>query len=143
MSPVFEVWFVNFVQVSLEDGTVKGFDIRNATTETSSESKASFTLHAHEKAVCSVSYNPLAPNVLCCSSLLFSFLLNLSLSTPLLCVASFVLITNFCLSLLFSSYSRLDLLIKWYFIIPLYCASKCYRQGICFVCHWLKISCAG
>ncbi|XP_022134698.1 uncharacterized WD repeat-containing protein C17D11.16 [Momordica charantia] len=54
--------------VSLEDGTVKCFDIRNATTETSSESKASFTLHAHEKAVCSVSYNPLAPNLLATGS---------------------------------------------------------------------------
>ncbi|KAG6587643.1 uncharacterized WD repeat-containing protein C17D11.16 [Cucurbita moschata] len=54
--------------VSLEDGTVKGFDIRNATTETSSESKASFTLHAHEKAVCSVAYNPAAPNLLATGS---------------------------------------------------------------------------
>lgn len=62
------------MQVSLEDGTVKGFDIRNATTETTSESKASFTLHAHEKAVCSVSYNRSAPNVL--AALFFCFLLN-------------------------------------------------------------------
>ncbi|KAL0552321.1 hypothetical protein IC582_011430 [Cucumis melo] len=54
--------------VSLEDGTVKGFDIRNATTETSSETKASFTLHAHEKAVCSVSYSPSAPNLLATGS---------------------------------------------------------------------------
>ncbi|KAA0058057.1 periodic tryptophan protein 1-like protein [Cucumis melo var. makuwa] len=37
---------LNIVQVSLEDGTVKGFHIRNPTTETSSESKASSTLHA-------------------------------------------------------------------------------------------------
>ncbi|XP_038904418.1 uncharacterized protein LOC120090782 isoform X1 [Benincasa hispida] len=42
---------LNIVQVSLEDGRVKGFDIWNATTETSSESKASFTLHAHQKSV--------------------------------------------------------------------------------------------
>ena len=74
-----------FVQVSLEDGTVKGFDIRNATTESSSESKASFTLHAHEKAVCSVSYSPSAPNV-------FAFLFSC------LC-CQLGLITNFCLSL--------------------------------------------
>ncbi|CAK9330003.1 unnamed protein product [Citrullus colocynthis] len=54
--------------VSLEDGTVKDFYIWNATTETSSESKASFTLHAHQKVVCSVSYNPLAPNLLATGS---------------------------------------------------------------------------
>ena len=50
--------------MSLEDGTVKGFDIRAATSDPASEPKPSFTLHAHDKAVCSVSYNPSAPNVL-------------------------------------------------------------------------------
>lgn len=52
-----------FNKVSLEDGTVKGFDIRAATSNPASESKPSFTLHAHDKAVCSVSYNSSAPNV--------------------------------------------------------------------------------
>ncbi|GMP54723.1 hypothetical protein CsSME_00019791 [Camellia sinensis var. sinensis] len=49
--------------VSLEDGTVEGFDIRAAKSDQSSDSKTSFTLHAHNKAACTVSYNPLAPNV--------------------------------------------------------------------------------
>ncbi|KAI8022018.1 putative WD repeat-containing protein C17D11.16 [Camellia lanceoleosa] len=49
--------------VNLEDGTVEGFDIRAAKSDQSSDSKTSFTLHAHDKAVCTVSYNPLAPNV--------------------------------------------------------------------------------
>ncbi|TXG59715.1 hypothetical protein EZV62_014288 [Acer yangbiense] len=40
--------------VSLEDGTVKGFDIRTAKSDPTSESPASFTLHAHDKAVCSL-----------------------------------------------------------------------------------------
>ncbi|KAI8010999.1 putative WD repeat-containing protein C17D11.16 [Camellia lanceoleosa] len=51
------------VMVSLEDGTVEGFDIRAAKSDQSSDSKTSFTLHAHDKVVCTVSYNPLAPNV--------------------------------------------------------------------------------
>ncbi|KAI9160214.1 hypothetical protein LWI28_006238 [Acer negundo] len=54
--------------VSLEDGTVKGFDIRTAKSDPTSESPASFTLHAHDKAVCSVSYNPLASNLLATGS---------------------------------------------------------------------------
>ncbi|CAL5353801.1 unnamed protein product [Camellia sinensis] len=54
--------------VSLEDGTVEGFDIRAAKSDQSSESKPSFTLHAHDKAVCTVSYNPLAPNLLATGS---------------------------------------------------------------------------
>ncbi|KAK4841101.1 hypothetical protein QYF36_025858 [Acer negundo] len=54
--------------VSLEDGTVKGFDIRTAKSDPTSESPASFTLHAHDKAVCSVSFNPLAPNLLATGS---------------------------------------------------------------------------
>lgn len=54
--------------VSLENGTVVGFDIRAATCNQSSKSKPSFTLHAHDKAVCTVSYNPLAPNLLATGS---------------------------------------------------------------------------
>ncbi|PRQ47519.1 putative transcription factor WD40-like family [Rosa chinensis] len=54
--------------VSLEDGTVQGFDIRAATSAPTSESKPSFTLHAHDKAVCGISYNPLAPNLLATGS---------------------------------------------------------------------------
>ncbi|KAG2694320.1 hypothetical protein I3760_08G137100 [Carya illinoinensis] len=54
--------------VSLEDGTVKGFDIRAAKSDAASESKPSFTLHAHDKAVCTVSYNPSAPNLLATGS---------------------------------------------------------------------------
>ncbi|XP_071725365.1 uncharacterized protein [Rutidosis leptorrhynchoides] len=53
--------------VSLEDGTVQGFDIRNASSQ-ASESKPSFTLHAHDKAVCTISYNPAAPNLLATGS---------------------------------------------------------------------------
>ncbi|CAF2146841.1 unnamed protein product [Brassica napus] len=42
--------------VSLEDGTVKGFDIR------ASDLSPSFTIHAHDKEVSSISYNTNAPN---------------------------------------------------------------------------------
>lgn len=52
-----------FSQVSLEDGTVQGFDVRAAKSDATSQLKPSFTLHAHDKAVCTVSYNPSAPNV--------------------------------------------------------------------------------
>lgn len=58
-------------QVSLEDGTVKGFDIRAAKTDAASELTPSFTLHAHDKAVCAVSYNASARNV--CTYLSLSF----------------------------------------------------------------------
>ncbi|KAF7121280.1 hypothetical protein RHSIM_Rhsim13G0025400 [Rhododendron simsii] len=54
--------------VSLENGTVSGFDIRAAKSDQSSDSKPSFTLHAHDKAVCTISYNPLAPNLLATGS---------------------------------------------------------------------------
>ncbi|KAJ0088843.1 hypothetical protein Patl1_32541 [Pistacia atlantica] len=54
--------------VSLEDGTVKGFDIRTAKSDPASESQPSFTLHAHDKAVCSISFNRLAPNLLATGS---------------------------------------------------------------------------
>ncbi|XP_050229690.1 uncharacterized WD repeat-containing protein C17D11.16 [Mercurialis annua] len=50
--------------VSLEDGTIQGFDIRTA----KSDLKPSFTLHAHDKAVCSVCYNPSVPNLLATGS---------------------------------------------------------------------------
>ncbi|KAJ4723722.1 Transducin/WD40 repeat-like superfamily protein [Melia azedarach] len=54
---------------SLEDGTIKGFDIRTAKSDPDSTSQqSSFTLHAHDKAVCSVSYNPLVPNLLATGS---------------------------------------------------------------------------
>ncbi|KAF8405898.1 hypothetical protein HHK36_007976 [Tetracentron sinense] len=54
--------------VSLEDGTVQGFDIRAAKSDPTSGSKPSFTLHAHDKAVCTVSYNPSVPNLLATGS---------------------------------------------------------------------------
>ncbi|XP_065851279.1 uncharacterized protein [Euphorbia lathyris] len=53
--------------VSLEDGTIQGFDIR-AVKDSASDSKPSFTLHAHDKAACSVSYNPSVPNLLATGS---------------------------------------------------------------------------
>ncbi|XP_077244278.1 putative WD repeat-containing protein C17D11.16 isoform X2 [Tasmannia lanceolata] len=54
--------------VSLEDGTVQGFDIRAASSTSDSASNPSFTLHAHDKAVSAVSYNPSAPNLLATGS---------------------------------------------------------------------------
>ncbi|KAH7519987.1 hypothetical protein FEM48_Zijuj08G0095800 [Ziziphus jujuba var. spinosa] len=54
--------------VSLEDGTLKGFDIRTATSDPAAESRPSFTLHAHDKSVCTISYNPSAPNLLATGS---------------------------------------------------------------------------
>lgn len=68
-------WF--FFQASLENGTVVGFDIRTAAPNSSTDLKPEFTLHAHDKAVCAISYNPLAPNVslLFSSSVLFIYLL--------------------------------------------------------------------
>ncbi|KAI3828575.1 hypothetical protein L1987_02679 [Smallanthus sonchifolius] len=52
---------------SLENGTVVGFDIRTATSNSSSDIKK-FTIHAHDKAVCALSYNPLVPNLLATGS---------------------------------------------------------------------------
>ncbi|XLU95347.1 hypothetical protein S245_009699, partial [Arachis hypogaea] len=49
--------------VSLEDGTVKCFDVRTAMSESTSDLSSTFTLHAHDKAVTSVSYNVSAPNL--------------------------------------------------------------------------------
>ncbi|KAF3440723.1 hypothetical protein FNV43_RR19009 [Rhamnella rubrinervis] len=54
--------------VSLEDGMLKGFDIRTATSDPAGASQPSFTLHAHDKAVCTISYNPSAPNLLATGS---------------------------------------------------------------------------
>ncbi|XP_019089457.1 PREDICTED: periodic tryptophan protein 1 homolog [Camelina sativa] len=50
--------------VSLENGTVKGFDVRQA-----SNSNPSFTLNGHDKAATSVSYNISAPNLLATASM--------------------------------------------------------------------------
>ncbi|XP_052114390.1 uncharacterized WD repeat-containing protein C17D11.16-like [Arachis duranensis] len=52
-----------FVVLSLEDGTVKCFDVRTAMSESTSDLSSTFTLHAHDKAVTSVSYNVSAPNL--------------------------------------------------------------------------------
>ncbi|KAH9302674.1 hypothetical protein KI387_014257, partial [Taxus chinensis] len=54
--------------VSLEDGTVRGFDIRAAASAVDSDCKPMFTLHAHDKAVCTITYNPAAPNLLATGS---------------------------------------------------------------------------
>ncbi|KAL9257166.1 Periodic tryptophan protein 1-like protein [Drosera capensis] len=55
--------------VSLENGTVQGFDIRAAGSNSGSESKPVFTLHAHDEAVCSISYSPAVPNLLATGSM--------------------------------------------------------------------------
>ncbi|KAL9257165.1 putative WD repeat-containing protein [Drosera capensis] len=55
--------------VSLENGTVQGFDIRAASSNSGSESKPVFTLHAHNEAVCSISYSPAVPNLLATGSM--------------------------------------------------------------------------
>lgn len=54
--------------VSLEDGIVKGFDVRAAQSNSTSEPTSVFTLHAHDKAATSVSYNLLAANLLATAS---------------------------------------------------------------------------
>ncbi|XP_004491600.1 uncharacterized protein [Cicer arietinum] len=54
--------------VSLEDGTVKCFDVRTAMSNATSEQSATFTIHAHDKEVTSVSYNKSAPNLLATGS---------------------------------------------------------------------------
>ncbi|OEL38821.1 putative WD repeat-containing protein C17D11.16 [Dichanthelium oligosanthes] len=48
--------------VSLENGMVQAFDKRRASSSQNT-SLAMFTLHAHEKAVSSISFGPCAPNV--------------------------------------------------------------------------------
>ncbi|KAK7320267.1 hypothetical protein VNO77_29588 [Canavalia gladiata] len=55
--------------VSLEDGIVKCFDIRTAQADSTSEQCSTFTLHAHDKAVTSLSYNLSAPNLLATGSM--------------------------------------------------------------------------
>ncbi|XLU95339.1 hypothetical protein S245_009691, partial [Arachis hypogaea] len=64
--------------VSLEDGTIKCFDVRTAKSESTSDLSSTFTLHAHDKVVTSVSYNVSAPNLLATGSIdkmgaIFSF----------------------------------------------------------------------
>ncbi|XP_076936945.1 uncharacterized protein LOC143604307 [Bidens hawaiensis] len=54
--------------VSLENGTVVGFDIRTATSNSPTELKPKFTLHAHDRNVCAIFYNPLVPNLLATGS---------------------------------------------------------------------------
>ncbi|KAK7258346.1 hypothetical protein RIF29_23919 [Crotalaria pallida] len=54
--------------VSLEDGLVKCFDVRTAKAD-STEQSSTFTLHAHDKAVTSISYNLSAPNLLATASM--------------------------------------------------------------------------
>lgn len=54
--------------VSAEDGTVRGFDIRAAASTADFDGKPMFTLHAHDKAVCAISYNPAAPSLLATGS---------------------------------------------------------------------------
>ncbi|KAF2290797.1 hypothetical protein GH714_015494 [Hevea brasiliensis] len=54
---------LTLICVSLEDGTVQGFDNWAVKSDSPSDSKPSSTLHAHDKAVCRVSYNPSVPNV--------------------------------------------------------------------------------
>lgn len=55
--------------VSLENGMVTGFDIRTASSDLSSQPKPSFTLHAHDKAVCTIAYNSSVPNLLATGSM--------------------------------------------------------------------------
>ncbi|KAH7658808.1 periodic tryptophan protein 1 [Dioscorea alata] len=55
--------------VSLDNGTVQAFDARTATSDSTSGSRPIFTLHAHEKAVTSIAYNPAAPNLLATGSM--------------------------------------------------------------------------
>nr|XP_016460587.1 PREDICTED: uncharacterized WD repeat-containing protein C17D11.16-like isoform X1 [Nicotiana tabacum] len=54
--------------VSLENGTVTSFDIRLASSDPTSATKPCFTIHAHDKAVSSMSFNPLVPNLLATGS---------------------------------------------------------------------------
>lgn len=54
--------------VSLENGMVTSFDIRASSSNKSSELQPSFTLHAHDKAVSAVSYNPSIENLLATGS---------------------------------------------------------------------------
>ncbi|VFQ73573.1 unnamed protein product [Cuscuta campestris] len=53
---------------SLKNGTVVCFDVRTASSDASADQKPSFTLHAHDKPVSSISYNPAVPNLLATGS---------------------------------------------------------------------------
>ncbi|XP_047174830.1 uncharacterized WD repeat-containing protein C17D11.16-like isoform X1 [Vigna umbellata] len=59
----------HYFVVSLDDGIVKGFDIRKAKPDSSPDESPTFSLHAHDKPVSSVSYNPSAPNLLATGSM--------------------------------------------------------------------------
>ncbi|KAJ4798261.1 Transducin/WD40 repeat-like superfamily protein [Rhynchospora pubera] len=54
--------------VSLENGMVQCFDKRSASSDTVFGAKTIFTLHAHEKAVSSLSFSSVAPNFLATGS---------------------------------------------------------------------------
>ncbi|CAI0453631.1 unnamed protein product [Linum tenue] len=54
---------------SLENGTVQGFDIRTAKSGEASDLKPSYTIHAHDKAVSAVIYNPSIPNLIATGSM--------------------------------------------------------------------------
>ncbi|KAI3951260.1 hypothetical protein MKW92_035491 [Papaver armeniacum] len=54
--------------VSLENGTVQGFDFRVASSDPTSMLKPSFTLQAHDKEVTSISFCPTAPKLLATGS---------------------------------------------------------------------------
>ncbi|CAH2078587.1 unnamed protein product [Thlaspi arvense] len=76
--------------VSLEDGTVKGFDIRAAQSGSDTDLKPSFTIQAHDqdKGVSSIAYNISAPNLLATGSMDKTVKLwNLSNNEPS-CIAS-------------------------------------------------------
>lgn len=64
--------------MSLEDGTVNLFDVRTAKSDSTSEHSAAFTIHAHDEAVTSVSYNQSVPNVC-----IFNILIRISTSYEL------------------------------------------------------------
>ncbi|VAH68033.1 unnamed protein product [Triticum turgidum subsp. durum] len=53
--------------VSLENGTVQAFDTRTASSH-SNCGQPMFTLHAHDKAVSSISFTPSTPNLLATGS---------------------------------------------------------------------------
>lgn len=54
---------------SLKNGTVVCFDVRTVSSDASVDQKPSFTLHAHDKPVSSISYNQAVPNLLATGSM--------------------------------------------------------------------------
>ncbi|KAL2894604.1 Periodic tryptophan protein 1-like protein [Bienertia sinuspersici] len=58
----------HYFSVSLENGMIQGFDVRAASSNSDSGMKPSFTLHAHDEAASSISYNPSVPNLLASGS---------------------------------------------------------------------------